>query len=441
MVWSVKQVGKYKYHKTMKSNPKVGEFHSKEHFLKTEIMAPAGDWASLKAAIQGGADSVYFGIEQLNMRARASNNFTLADLPKIADLAREESIRTYLTLNTVLYDHDLPLMKKIIDAVKEHGITAIIAADQAAISYAARNGVEVHISTQANISNIEMVAFYSHFADVMVLARELSLGQMKKIVEGVIERDIRGPSGNLVQIEVFAHGALCMAVSGKCYLSLHTYNSSANRGACKQNCRHAYRVTNEEGEELLIDNEYIMSPKDLCTIDFLDQLLDTGIEVLKLEGRGRSPEYVKTVTRCYKEAAQAVADGTYTREKVDAWKKELEEVYNRGFWDGYYLGRKLGEWSRIHGSAATKEKRFIGKVLHYYPKAKVAHVRIKAGGFNRSDSLIIIGNKTGVAEPEIDSIWVGDRPADVVAKGEECTIRLDCVVNEGDKVYLWEDRD
>src|SRR6056297_2759277 len=271
-----------------------------------EIMAPAGDWASLRAALQAGADSVYFGVEQLNMRARATNNFTLDDLNEISELCRKHNTKTYLTLNTVLYDHDLPLMKRIIDAVKEHGITAIIAADQAAISYAAKQGVEVHISTQANISNIEMVEFYSHFADVMVLARELSLGQMKKIVEGVKEREIMGPSGKLVQIEVFAHGALCMAVSGKCYLSLHTYNSSANRGACKQNCRHAYNVTNNEGIELAVDNEYIMSPKDLCTIDFLDQILDTGVKVLKLEGRGRSPEYVKTVTRCYKEAASAL---------------------------------------------------------------------------------------------------------------------------------------
>ncbi len=403
-------------------------------------MAPAGDWASLRAAIQGGAGSVYFGIEQLNMRARASNNFTMDDLPEIAELARKENIRTYLTLNTVLYDHDLPLMKRIIDAVKEHGITAIIAADQAAILYAAKQGVEVHISTQANISNIEMVEFYSHFADVMVLARELSLGQMKKIVEGVKERHITGPSGKPVQIEVFAHGALCMAVSGKCYLSLHTYNSSANRGACKQNCRHAYRVTNDEGEELVVDNEYIMSPKDLCTIDFMDQLLDTGVEVLKIEGRGRSPEYVKTVTRCYREAAEAVAEGTFSKEKVVGWKKDLEEVYNRGFWDGYYLGRRLGEWSEVHGSAATKEKRFIGKVLHYYPKAEVAHVRIKAGGLSKDDKLLIIGNKTGVAEPTIHSIWMEDTPVESVEKGNDCTLKIDCVVDDGDKIYVWEDK-
>lgn len=406
----------------------------------TEIMAPAGDWESLAAAFQAGADSVYFGIEQLNMRARASSNFTMDDLPEIASLAKEKGVRTYLTLNTVLYDHDLPLMKRIIDKVKETGITAIIAADQSAISYAFRTGVEVHISTQANISNIEMVEFYSHFADVMVLARELSLGQVAGIVQGIQKRGITGPSGRPVQIEVFAHGALCMAVSGKCYLSLHTYNSSANRGACKQNCRHAYTVTNDEGIELEIDNEYIMSPKDLCTIDFLDRILATGVTVLKLEGRGRSPEYVKTVTRCYKEAALAIAAGTYTPDRVDEWKRDLDMVYNRGFWDGYYLGRKLGEWSPVHGSAATKEKTFTGTVLHYYPKAKVAHIRIKAGQIAVDDTLLIIGKKTGVAEHRITSLWVDERPAEIASQGQECTIPIDIPVQEGDKVYIWGDR-
>lgn len=412
----------------------------KKDELETEIMAPAGDWESLAAAFQGGADSVYFGIEQLNMRARATSNFTLNDLPEIAELANGKGVKTYLTLNTVLYDHDLPLMRRIIDAVYETGITAIIAADQAAISYAFKKGVEVHISTQANISNIEMVEFYSHFADVMVLARELSLGQVKNIVEAIEERDITGPSGDLVQIEIFAHGALCMAVSGKCYLSLHTYNSSANRGACKQNCRHAYKVTNDEGIELKVDNEYIMSPKDLCTIDFLDQTLDAGVKVLKLEGRGRSPEYVKTVTRCYKEATAAVHNGTYTPERINSWKKDLEKVYNRGFWDGYYLGRRLGEWSPVHGSSATKKKVFVGKVLHYYPKANVAHVRIKSGKITTRDHLLFIGKKTGVAEPQIESLWVDEKPVIEVEKGTDCTIKMDQDVHEGDKVYLWEDR-
>lgn len=403
-------------------------------------MAPAGNWASFQAAIQGGADSIYFGIEHLNMRARAINNFMIDDLPKISVLARDHGIKTYLTLNTVLYDHDLPLMKKIIDTVKEYRITAIIASDQAAISYAHKQGVEVHISTQANISNIEMVEFYSHFADVMVLARELSLGQVKKIVDGIKEREITGPSGELVQIEIFAHGALCMAVSGKCYLSLHTYNASANRGACMQNCRHAYKVENEEGIELEIDNEYIMSPKDLCTIDFLDRVLDSGANILKIEGRGRSPEYVKTTTRCYKEAAHEVTTGTYTPEKAKQWKNNLDQVYNRGFWDGYYLGKRLGEWSPVYGSAAKKEKTFVGKVLHYYPKAKVAHIRVKAREVSSDDTLLIIGERTGVVEQKIQSFWVDDKPASKAVQGEECTIKIEEPIRDGDNVYLWEDR-
>ncbi|NBC65367.1 MAG: U32 family peptidase [Bacteroidetes bacterium] len=417
--------------------------HQQEQEYKirhAEIMAPAGSWASFRAALQGGADSIYFGIEHLNMRARASNNFTMEDLPEISALAQEHRIKTYLTLNTVLYDHDLPLMRKIIDAVKEHGITAIIASDQAAISSAFKQGVEVHISTQANISNIEMVEFYSHFADVMVLARELSLGQVKKIVEGIKDRNITGPSGELVQIEVFAHGALCMAVSGKCYLSLHTYNASANRGACMQNCRHAYKVENDEGIELEIENEYIMSPKDLCTIDFLDQVLDSGAAVLKIEGRGRSPEYVQTATRCYKEAALSVAYGTYTPEKTLQWKNELEQVYNRGFWDCYYLGRKLGEWSPVYGSAAKKEKMFVGKVIHYYPKAKVAHIQMKAREISEEDTLLLIGDRTGVVEQQIQTLWVDDKPSQKAVKGEECTIKMDQPVRDGDNVYLWKDR-
>jgi U32 family peptidase len=405
-----------------------------------EIMAPAGDWASLKAALQAGADSVYFGVEQLNMRARATNNFTLDDLDKIAVLCRNHGTKTYLTLNTVLYDHDLPLMKRIVDKVKDSGITAIIASDQAAIMYAHKQGVEVHISTQANISNIEMVEFYSHFSDVMVLARELSLNQVGKIVQGIREQNITGPSGNPVQIEIFAHGALCMAVSGKCYMSLHTYNSSANRGACKQNCRHAYRVTNDEGEELMIDNEYIMSPKDLCTIDFLDRVLSAGVKVLKLEGRGRSPEYVKTVTKCYREAAHAVLDRSYTAERAQQWKRELDQVYNRGFWDGYYLGRKLGEWSTRHGSAATKQKTFIGKVVHYYPKPGVAHLRIKAKQLRLYDPILIIGDTTGVVNLSAESLWVDDQPAEIARKGTECTIKVPGKVRPGDTLYLWEYR-
>jgi len=405
-----------------------------------EIMAPAGDWASLHAALQAGADSVYFGVEQLNMRARATNNFTLEDLEEIAVLCGKSNTKTYLTLNTVLYDHDLPLMKRIIDRVKETGITAIIASDQAAIMYAHKQGVEVHISTQANISNIEMVEFYSHFADVMVMARELSLNQVEKIVNAIKENSITGPSGKTIEIEIFAHGALCMAISGKCYMSLHTYNSSANRGACKQNCRHAYRVTNDEGEELMIDNEYIMSPKDLCTIDFLDQVLATGVKVLKLEGRGRSPEYVKTVTKCYREASKAVLDGSFTPQKGKEWKSKLDEVYNRGFWDGYYLGRKLGEWSEHHGSVATKQKTFIGKVLHFYPEPEVAHVRIKTKELRLHDPVLIIGDTTGVIETTVESLWIDDKPSEYAGKSVECTIKIPQKVRAGDNLYLWEDR-
>lgn len=404
-----------------------------------EIMAPAGDWASFYAALQGEADSIYFGVEQLNMRARATNNFLLEDLEKIAVLAQKESVKTYLTLNTILYDHDLPLMKRIVDRVKDAGITAIIASDQAAISYASKKGVEVHISTQSNISNGEMVEFYSHFADVMVLARELSLRQVENIVQQIEENDITGPSGKLVEIEIFAHGALCMAVSGKCYLSLHAYNSSANRGACRQNCRHGYEVrSKEDGNELLVDNEYIMSPKDLCTIDFIDQILRTGVKVLKLEGRGRSPEYVKIVTQCYKEAVQSVADGTYTNEKILNWKEKLNSVYNRGFWDGYYLGRKLGEWSSVYGSAANRHKDYIGNVLHHFPKADAAHIRIKTGQLTLDDELLIIGDTTGAVELKVKSIRVDDIETHQVEKGTECTIALNGEkVREGDKVYIW----
>lgn len=406
-----------------------------------EIMAPAGNWASFNAAIQGGADSIYFGIEQLNMRARATNNFTLADLPKIASIAQDHGIKTYLTLNTILYDHDLPVMRRIVDEVRRSGISAIIAADQAAISYAHSQQVEVHISTQVNISNIEMVRFYSHFADVVVLARELSIRQMKQIVDAIESEQIKGPSGNLVRIEVFAHGALCMAVSGKCYLSLHAYNSSANRGACLQNCRQSYTVkSNDDGTTLEVDNEYIMSPKDLCTLNFLDELLHTGVKVLKIEGRGRSPEYVKTVTRCYKEAALAVTSGTFTREKVDQWMSDLEAVYNRGFWDGYYLGRRLGEWSQVYGSASTHQKTFVGVVLHYYPKAEVAHLRIKTHELRVGDRILVIGDNTGVVESVIDSVFVDDVPAGSAKQGQECTITITGRVREGDKVYLWEER-
>lgn len=406
-----------------------------------EIMAPAGDWASFHAALQAGADSIYFGVEQLNMRARATNNFELADLPELARIAGERGVKTYLTLNTILYDHDLPVMRRIIDQAKAAGITAIIAADQAAISYAHSRQVSVHISTQVNISNVEMVRFYAHFADVVVLARELSLGQMRTIVEAIRKERICGPSGELVQVEVFAHGALCMAVSGKCYLSLHTANSSGNRGACLQNCRHSYTVrSNDDGSELQIDNEYILSPKDLCTLPFLDQLVDAGVSVLKLEGRGRAPEYVKTVTQCYKEAVEAIGQGTFTQDRKDAWMNRLDSVYNRGFWDGYYLGQRLGEWSHVHGSQATKQKTMIGKVLHYYPKAGVAHIRIKTKQLSLHDPVLIIGDTSGVVESVVESLYVDEAPADFAVQGQECTIPVPARVREGDTLYLWEHR-
>jgi putative protease len=346
--------------------------------MKVELMAPAGSFDSMQAAIDNGADAIYFGIEQMNMRARSSINFTLDDLAEINERCEEKGLKTYLTLNTIVYNHDLSLIKTICNAAKEANITAVIASDQAVIGYARSIGLEIHISTQLNVTNIETVKFYSLFADVMVLSRELSLGQVKEICDGIVKEEVKGPSGGLVQVEVFAHGALCMAVSGKCFISLHTHNSSANRGACKQNCRRKYKVTDlEDGHEMELDNEYIMSPKDLCTIDFLDQLLETGVSVLKIEGRGRAPEYVATVIRCYREAIDAYHNGTYSEDKVKYWMSELEKVYNRGFWGGYYLGQELGEWTDSSGSKATQKKVFLGKGIHYFPKIEVRTLKLR----------------------------------------------------------------
>lgn len=345
---------------------------------KIELMAPAGSFESLQAALDNGADSVYFGVEQLNMRARSSINFTLDDLDEIARRCKEKNVRTYLTLNTIIYDHDLSIIKTLLDRAKQAHITAVIAMDQAVIAYARQIGMEVHISTQINITNIETVKFYALFADTMVMSRELSLRQIKKICEQIEREQVKGPSGNLVEVEIFGHGALCMAVSGKCYLSLHSHNSSANRGACKQNCRKKYTVIDQEsGFEIELDNEYMMSPKDLCTLDFLDQVIDTGAKVLKIEGRGRAPEYVATVIRTYREAIDAYYEGTYTKEKVEKWMEALATVYNRGFWGGYYLGQKLGEWSGVPGSQATQKKVYIGKAMHFFPKTNISEFKLR----------------------------------------------------------------
>ena len=401
-----------------------------------EVMAPAGSWEALTAAIQGGADSVYFGIEQLNMRARASSNFTLEDLKEIAKTCNAKGVRTYITLNTIIYDHDLTLMKSIVDTAKEAGITAIIASDQAVIGYASSVKMEVHISTQCNVTNLETVRFFAHFADVIVLSRELSLLQVKEITKTIEKEKICGPSGNLIQIEIFAHGALCVAVSGKCYMSLHTNNSSANRGACVQNCRKTYTVTDTEtGEQLAIDNEFIMSPKDLCTIGFIDQVIEAGVTVLKLEGRGRAPEYVKTVTECYRKATDAHMSGTYTKELIVELMTQLETVYNRGFWDGYYLGQKLGEWAGVHGSKATKKKIFLGKAIKYYPKIQVAEFQIDAQQMKKGDNILITGKTTGVLEFEMSSMRVDDSTTDEVKKGDRITFPIESHIRPGDKLY------
>lgn len=403
---------------------------------KIELMAPAGGFDAMQAALDNGADSIYFGVDQLNMRARATMNFTLGDLEEIAQRCSEKGVKTYLTLNAIIYDHDLSLIKTVVDRVKESGITAIIASDQAVIGYAKSKGVDVHISTQLNVTNIETVKFYALFANVMVLSRELSLRQVKDICNALVKEDVRGPNGELIRIEVFGHGALCMAVSGKCYLSLHTSNSSANRGACVQNCRRKYKVIDlEDGHELEIDNEYIMSPKDLCTIDFLDQLIDTGISVLKIEGRGRAPEYVATTIKCYREAIDSYAEGTYTKEKVSDWMNRLETVYNRGFWGGYFLGQELGEWTDASGSKATVKKVFLGKGLHYYSKARIGEFKLEAQNLKVGDKILITGPTTGAYETEVTELRVENTIVDEVKRGVEFTMPIDSVIRASDKLY------
>ena len=409
-------------------------------FEDIEIMSPVGSYESLMGAIQGGANSVYFGVGELNMRSRSANNFTIDDLRNIVAIAQENNLRTYLTLNTIIYNEELDYMRKVVDAAKESNITAIIASDMAVIAYAREKKVEVHLSTQCNVTNTEAVKFYSQFADVIVTAREVSLDKVKQITTYIKENNITGPSGRLVQIECFVHGALCMAVSGKCYLSLDNANKSANKGACLQYCRRPYKVTDiDGGTELVVDNQYIMSPKDLKTIDFLDKVLDAGVRVLKIEGRGRSAEYVKTVTRTYKEAVKAYFDGEFTQENKDKWNKELSKVYNRGFWDGYYLGQTIGEWTEKYGSRATKVKEFIGTITNYFKDINVAEVRLETGELTIGDDIIILGKTTGVYEDTIKEIRVDLLPVEKAIKGDMFSIPTHEIIRRGDKLYKIKD--
>jgi len=402
-------------------------------------MAPAGNFECLMAAIQGGADSVYFGIGELNMRSHSANNFAPEDLEKVCNICDENDIKSYLTLNIVLYDEELESMRETLEMAKKAGVTAVIASDMAAITYARSLGMEVHISTQLNVSNVESLRFFAEFADVIVLARELNLEQVAKIKQAIDLENIKGPSGRKVRIEMFCHGALCMAISGKCYLSLHEYAASANRGSCYQLCRRGYRVTDlETGCELEVDNKYIMSPKDLCTIEFLDKMIESGVTVFKIEGRARSSEYVKTVTRAYRDAADAVIEGKYTPELAASLKERLTTVFNRGFWDGYYQGARLGEWSDVYGNKATRTKTYIGKVTNYFSNIGVAEVMVSTGTFSVGDSLLITGPTTGVVEYEVSEIRVDMRNVGSAVKGDLCSIPVPEKLRRGDKIYLFQ---
>ena len=406
---------------------------------RIEVMAPAGNFECLMGAIQGGADSVYFGVGNLNMRSHSANNFNPSDIEKIVTICNEHNVKSYLTLNIVIYNDDIEPMKHTLDCAKNAGVTAVIASDMAVISYAREIGVEVHISTQLNVSNYSAVKFYSQFADVIVLSRELTLSQIREIYDYITKEDLRGPSGNLVEIELFCHGALCMAVSGKCYLSLHNYNASANRGSCYQLCRRGYKVTDlETGDSLEIDNKYIMSPKDLCTIEFLDKIIGAGVTVLKIEGRARSAEYVKKVVHAYKTAAQAVLRGSFNSDVATELKKEVEEVFNRGFWDGYYQGAKLGEWSEVYGNKATKKKVYVGKVTNYFSNIGVAEVLVETGKIKIGDNLLIVGPSTGVVETTVNEIRVELKPVKEAIKGEYCSIAINEKLRRSDKIYTYQ---
>lgn len=401
-------------------------------------MAPVGSYESLVAAVQGGADAIYFGIEGLNMRANSANNFTIDDLHKIAEYCHEHGLKSYLTVNTVIYDNDIDTMHKIIEAAKEARISAIIASDLAAILYARSIGVEVHISTQVNISNSEAVRYYSQFADVVVLARELNLEQVYNIHQTILKDDIRGPHGEQIRIEMFCHGALCMAVSGKCYMSLHEMNRSANRGACGQICRRSYTVTDKDtGEQLDIENQYIMSPKDLKTIHFMNKMIDAGVRVFKIEGRARGPEYVRTAVSCYNEAINACIDGTFSEEKIADWDVRLSTIFNRGFWNGYYLGQRLGEWTSKYGSSATKIKVYCAKGIRYFSKIGVAEFQMEAGQLHVGDEVIITGPTTGAIPVTIEEIRVDLKPVEMTKKGERFSFKISEKIRPSDKMFLW----
>ena len=411
-------------------------------------MAPAGNFECLHAAIQGGADSVYFGVGQLNMRSHSANNFAPEDLPEVVRICREAGVKSYLTLNIVLYQEDLPAMREALDCAKSAGVDAIIASDMAAISYCRNIGLEVHISTQLSISNVEALRFYAQFADVVVLARELNLDQVRDIHETIVREGICGPSGQPVRIEMFAHGALCMAISGKCYLSLHTYGASANRGACYQVCRRGYEVTDlETGNRLNIDNKYIMSPKDLCTIDFMDRIIGSGVKVFKIEGRARSAEYVKRCASCYRRAADAVCEGSYTPELAASLKGELAEVLNRGFWDGYYQGAYLGQWSEVYGSQATLKKVYCGKVSNWFDRIGVVEISVESSPMSVGDRAMAIGATTGVVEFAVEDMRVNLKPAQTAGKGVRCSVAVDPSIcpdrrlRRGDKIYIWKEKD
>lgn len=405
-----------------------------------EITAPAGSWESLMAAVQAGADSVYFGAGGLNMRSKSSFNFGPGDLGRIASICRENGMKSYITLNAVIYDSEREEMERMVDAAAESSIDGVIASDMSVIEYAFRQGFPVHLSTQLNISNTSALKFYAKYGDVAVLARELDLEQVKMIHEAIRRENICGPGGEQIRIEMFVHGALCMAVSGKCYMSLHQNNTSANRGSCYQTCRRSYIVTDREtGYELEIDNEYIMSPRDLCTIGFLDRMLDAGVRVLKIEGRARSPEYVKTVTECYDEAVKAVIGGNYSAVKINDWKKRLSTVFNRGFWDGYYLGQKAGEWHNRYGSAATRRKVYLGRITNYFTRPRVAEIKLENGDLRSGDLLLITGPTTGVVEHTAGEIRVDYTRTDMAPKGSYCSVKINEYLRTSDKVYKWVD--